>query len=89
MAESDTQQSGDRMAEEHHNDGGEQPRDSSGNPRGFAAMNEDKQRQIAAKGGAAVSRNREYMAAIGRKGGERVSQDREHMSNIGRKGGQA
>ena len=61
--------------------------DASGNPRGFAAMDEQKQRQIAAKGGAAVSRNREYMAAIGRKGGERVSQNREHMANIGKRGG--
>jgi general stress protein YciG len=59
------------------------------NARGFAAMDNEKQRQIASKGGAAVSRNREYMAAIGKKGGERVSQNREHMASIGRKGGEA
>ena len=62
---------------------------AGGNARGFAAMDNEKQRQIASKGGAAVSRNREYMAAIGKKGGERVSQNREHMASIGRKGGES
>ncbi len=57
--------------------------------RGFAAMDSEKQREIASKGGAAVSRNRDHMSAIGRKGGEKVSRDREHMSAIGRKGGEA
>jgi hypothetical protein len=38
--------------------------------RGFAAMDAAKQREIASKGGLAVSQNREHMAAIGRKGGE-------------------
>ncbi|MBF6613013.1 MAG: stress-induced protein [Chloroflexi bacterium] len=57
--------------------------------RGFASMDEAKQREIARKGGAAVSRNREHMSAIGRKGGEVVSQNREHMSAIGRRGGEA
>ncbi len=57
--------------------------------RGFASMDETKQREIARKGGAAVSRNREHMSTIGRKGGEVVSQNREHMSTIGRKGGEA
>lgn len=38
--------------------------------RGFAAMDEKKQREIARKGGEAVSRNREHMAEIGRKGGK-------------------
>ncbi len=37
--------------------------------RGFAAMDEQKQREIAKKGGETVSRNREHMAQIGRKGG--------------------
>ena len=40
------------------------------NERGFAAMDIEKQREIARKGGEAVSRNREHMAAIGRKGGK-------------------
>jgi general stress protein YciG len=57
--------------------------------RGFAAMNAEQQRQIASKGGEAVSRNREHMAEIGKKGGEIVSQNRRHMSEIGRKGGEA
>jgi hypothetical protein len=55
--------------------------------RGFAAMDRDKQREIARKGGKAVSKNREHMAAIGRKGGITVSRTREHMAEIGRKGG--
>src|SRR5258706_3396490 len=61
---------------------------ASASARGFAAMDNEKQRQIASKGGAAVSRNREYMAAIGKRGGERVSQNREHMAAIGKKGGE-
>jgi hypothetical protein len=56
--------------------------------RGFASMTPERQREIAKKGGAAVSRNRDYMASIGRIGGERVSQNREHMAGIGRRGGQ-
>ena len=39
--------------------------------RGFAAMDDQKQREIASKGGKAVTRNREHMAEIGRKGGSR------------------
>jgi general stress protein YciG len=57
--------------------------------RGFAAMDPARQREIASKGGAAISQNREHMSVIGRKGGESVSQDREHMSEIGRKGGES
>ena len=38
--------------------------------RGFASMNEEQQREIAKKGGQAVSGNREHMAEIGKKGGE-------------------
>ena len=41
-----------------------------GSERGFAAMSPEKQREIARKGGEAVSRNRGRMASIGRKGGE-------------------
>ena len=57
--------------------------------RGFAAMSADQQKQIASKGGEAVSKNREHMAEIGKKGGEIVSQNRKHMSEIGKKGGEA
>ncbi len=38
--------------------------------RGFAAMDDEKQRKIAQKGGEAVSRDRQHMSEIGRKGGE-------------------
>jgi general stress protein YciG len=43
--------------------------DSTSN-RGFASMDDDKQRKIAQKGGEAVSQDREHMSDIGRKGGE-------------------
>jgi uncharacterized protein len=39
--------------------------------RGFAAMSQEQQREIARKGGLTVSRNRRHMAEIGRIGGER------------------
>ncbi len=45
-------------------------RNGNGNrARGFAAMDENKQREIARKGGETVSKNRAHMAQIGRKGG--------------------
>jgi uncharacterized protein len=43
---------------------------------GFGAIDPEQQRAIARKGGEAVSRNREHMAAIGRKGGERSGEAR-------------
>jgi general stress protein YciG len=52
-------------------------------------MDREKQRDIARKGGRAVSQDRQHMADIGRKGGQEVSQDTAHMSEIGRKGGEA
>lgn len=64
--------------------------------RGFASMDEDKQREIATKGGKAAHEKgtaheftSEEAKEAGRKGGEAVSQDREHMSEIGRKGGKS
>lgn len=57
--------------------------------RGTAAMDPKTRQEVARKGGLAVSRNREHMAAIGRKGGQTVSKNREHMAAIGRKGGEA
>lgn len=57
--------------------------------RGFASMSREQQREIARKGGMAVSRNKAHMAAIGSRGGEAVSKNRGHMSAIGRKGGEA
>jgi uncharacterized protein len=41
--------------------------------RGFASMDDDKQREIARKGGEEVSQDSEHMADIGRKGGESLS----------------
>src|SRR5437763_410270 len=63
-------------------------------PRGFAAMNQEKQREIASKGGRAAHAKgtaHEFTADeardAGRKGGEAVSRNREHMAQIGREGG--
>lgn len=64
--------------------------------RGFAGMDEGKQREIASKGGHAAHEkgtahefDSEEAREAGRKGGEAVSQNREHMAEIGRKGGEA
>jgi len=63
--------------------------------RGFASMDEEKQRQIASKGGKAAHAkgtahefSSEEARAAGRKGGVSVSRDRQHMAQIGREGGQ-
>lgn len=62
--------------------------------RGFASMDEEKQREIASKGGKAAHEKgtaheftSEEAREAGSKGGKAVSQDREHMSEIGREGG--
>lgn len=62
--------------------------------RGFASMDEEKQRQIASKGGHAAHQKGtaheftpEEAREAGRKGGEAVSKNREHMAEIGRVGG--
>ena len=77
------------MADNQSNQGG------SSN-RGFAAMDDDKQREIASKGGQAAHDkgtahefDSEEAREAGRKGGEAVSRDREHMAEIGQKGGEA
>jgi general stress protein YciG len=64
--------------------------------RGFAAMDQEKQRSIASKGGRAAHQKgtahqftSDEARAAGRKGGEAVSRNRTHMSAIGRKGGEA
>ena len=64
--------------------------------RGFAAMDANKQREIASKGGKAAHEKGtaheftpEEAREAGRKGGEAVSQNREHMAAIGRKGGES
>jgi general stress protein YciG len=75
---------------------------SGSSARGFAAMDENKQREIARKGGESVpadkrsfSQNHGLAAQAGRKGGQSVaaedrsfSKDRELAAEAGRKGGQ-
>jgi general stress protein YciG len=65
-------------------------------PRGFAAMNSERQREIASMGGktahqrgAAHRFTSEEARKAGRKGGETVSRDRDYMVDIGRRGGNA
>jgi general stress protein YciG len=69
---------------------------SEGRSRGFAAMDRDKQREIASMGGRAAHEKgtaheftSEEAREAGRKGGEAVSQARDHMAEIGRKGGES
>lgn len=66
-------------------------------PRGFAAMDAEKQKQIASKGGKAAHAKGtaheftpEEAREAGRKGGEAVVEEygHEHMAQIGRKGGE-
>ena len=64
--------------------------------RGFASMDERKQREIASQGGKAAHQKGtaheftpDEARQAGKKGGEAVSQDRQHMAEIGRKGGEA
>ncbi len=64
--------------------------------RGFAAMDAERQREIARKGGKAAHERgtaHEFTSdearAAGRKGGERVSTNRQHMAEIGRLGGKS
>jgi uncharacterized protein len=64
--------------------------------RGFASMDEERQRAIASEGGRAAHARgtaHEFTSdearEAGRKGGEAVSQNREHMAAIGRRGGEA
>jgi uncharacterized protein len=63
--------------------------------RGFASMDDEKQRKIASEGGKAAHErgsahefDSEEARRAGQKGGEAVSQDRKHMSEIGRRGGE-
>ncbi|HYG77907.1 MAG TPA: KGG domain-containing protein [Planctomycetota bacterium] len=72
------------------------PRTKGRSVRGFAAMDEEKQREIASKGGRAAHAEGtaheftpEEAARAGRKGGIAVSRDRKHMAEIGRQGGKA
>lgn len=64
--------------------------------RGFAAMDRQRQREIASMGGRAAHQSgnaheftSEEARRAGRKGGEAVSRNRAHMAQIGAKGGEA
>jgi general stress protein YciG len=64
--------------------------------RGFASMDQTKQKEIASKGGRAAHAkgtahefDSSEARAAGRKGGMAVSRNREHMASIGRRGGEA
>jgi len=84
-------------------DGGKSAADSGGSEqksqpakRGFAAMDQNQQRQIASKGGQAAHQkgtahefDSEEARRAGQKGGEVVSRNRAHMADIGRKGGES
>ena len=68
--------------------------EQQGKRRGFAAMDADRQREIASKGGKAAHEKgtahrftADEARVAGRKGGEAVSRNRQHMADIGREGG--
>ncbi len=70
--------------------------DAQGSKRGFAAMDQQLQREIASKGGQVAHQrgtahefDSEEARAAGQKGGVMVSRDREHMAEIGRRGGES
>ena len=85
------------------NQGGSSERGGGTSARGFASMDEERQREIASKGGQSVpdekrsfSQDRALAAQAGRKGGQSVpdekrsfSQDRRLAAEAGRKGGEA
>lgn len=72
-------------------------RDKNGTSnRGFASMDETRQREIASAGGRAAHASgnahefsSEEARRAGQKGGQAVSENREHMAEIGRKGGES
>jgi len=78
----------------HHSGDSDKPKTPA--KRGFAAMDQATQREIASKGGQAAHQkgtahefDSEEARRAGQKGGEAVSRDREHMAEIGRKGGES
>lgn len=73
MAESTKSRGATRGSRGGGQDNSEQPnevKNKKTSNRGFASMDPEQQRQIASKGGQAVSGNREHMSEIGKKGGE-------------------
>lgn len=78
------------------NGGGTSTNGNRKSARGFASMDQAKQKEIASKGGRAAHAKgtaHEFDSgearAAGRKGGMAVSRNREHMAAIGRRGGEA
>jgi uncharacterized protein len=78
------------------NTGGTSGSNGRKSARGFASMDQGKQKEIASKGGRAAHAKgtaHEFDSgearAAGRKGGMAVSRNREHMAAIGRRGGEA
>ena len=65
-------------------------------PRGFAALDETRRKEIARMGGRAAHQSgnahqftSDEAREAGRKGGQMVSTNRDHMSRIGKRGGAA
>ncbi len=93
------QQEVSRLNEESTGNGRGDAENGSGrriSNRGFAAMDPEKQKEIASEGGRAAHRqgvahewSSDEAREAGRKGGQIVSRNREHMSEIGRRGGQS
>jgi uncharacterized protein len=78
------------------NTGGTSGSNGRKSARGFASMDQGKQKEIASKGGRAAHAkgtahefDSSEARAAGRKGGMAVSRNREHMAAIGRRGGEA
>ena len=93
MATNQRHEQQDKQAAGEKDKGGGQ---KSAVKRGFAAMDEAQQREIASKGGQAAHQkgtahefDSEEARRAGQKGGEAVSRNREHMAQIGRKGGES
>ena len=101
QADTGRNKQGDRSGNRGGNRDGEQggnqePLRRSGGERGFAAMDAERQREIASMGGRAAHQQgtaHEFDSAearaAGRRGGEVVSQNRKHMAEIGALGGRA
>ena len=90
-----TKRNSDRQAQPSKNPN-RQKDDAQGGKRGFAAMDQQLQREIASKGGQAAHQkgtahefDSEEARLAGQKGGVMVSRDREHMAEIGRRGGES
>lgn len=96
MASSQESKSADNTGNNQKSASQNNQKGDTGSKRGFAAMNGERQRQIASKGGQAAHQkgtahefDSEEARRAGQKGGEAVSRNRDHMAEIGRKGGES